>query len=143
MSKPANLYPASDVCAAFGVSNMALYHWTAGTSTRDPLPCVKDPTGRRLYTAAACRAYAKKYDLPCDLPAQPSNFKPRGPAPGPVGVGGAKAAAAARRRMESIERKRKAAKAAERAAVKIKRMRRSLAEASPCMESTALALVRA
>lgn len=136
------LYPASDVCAAFGVGKMALYHWTAGTSTRNPLPCVKDATGRRLYTAAACRAYAKKYGLACNLPAQPSTFGPRGPAPGPIGVGGTKAAAAARRRAEAQQRRRKAAKVAERVVVKIKRMRKAVVEPSPCMESTAIALVR-
>lgn len=150
MSKQtATRYPAADVCKAFGVSSMALYHWTNGTTTRDPLPCTKDDSGRRLYAAKALLAYAKKYGLVCKLPAKPSVFKTRGPAPGPLGVGRKRSAVktAAKKPVAKkpvVKRSKKAAaKQVQRVIKKVKAASKTVVDPSPPIEQVAVELAKA
>ena len=65
--------------AGFGVSDMTVWAWRAGTPTRDKLPTVKQ--GRAvLFKPAAVAAWAKKHELKFDLAAA-QKVKP--PKPGP------------------------------------------------------------
>ena len=56
------------VMAGFNTSDMTVYTWRKGTTTRDPLPCTVD--GRKVtFKDTDMKAWAKKYNLTFSLEA--------------------------------------------------------------------------
>jgi len=54
----------AQVAAAFGVSQMAIFYWRKGTTTRDPLPEIPDNDSRfPRFAVADLKKHAKKYGL--------------------------------------------------------------------------------
>ena len=72
--------------AGFGVTDMSIYTWRAGTATKAKLPVVKgipgDPKAVR-FDAAAMKQYAKEHNLKFDLVAAQAVVVGAGK-PGPV-----------------------------------------------------------
>jgi len=83
--QPQPRFTTRQVMAGFKVSDMTVFTWRKGTTTRDPLPVEQD--GRNVYfPEKSTLAWAKKYDLPFDKSNAEKVLAGATPGPKPVAV---------------------------------------------------------